>query len=99
MREVTVDGVPWSQLPSAKELADPDTNLPGDRAFIELLRGGDFAAAKRDFPELYTNPHVGFLAQLTEQPAPQDGDGPIAPLTEAQFLGAIEYLEGPTKPA
>lgn len=100
MRKVTVDGGPlgdWLVGEGKNVDPDPNTTLPGDREFIELLREGKFPDAKRKFPELYNNPHVAFLAQLTRQPAPADSEGAIVPLTERQFSDAMEYLDGPPK--
>lgn len=97
MDPVTINGNPLNSLRTDDTTPDPDVTSPDDRQLIELLREGKYAEALQRFPLLYNNPHLGFLAQLTGQPAPSDDQGAIPLLTEAEFCAATDYLEGPTK--
>jgi hypothetical protein len=96
MDPVTYNGVPLDRLPTATP-TDPSVTSPDDRQLIELLRGGKFAEAQRRFPLLYSNPHLGFLCQMTGHPAPADDQGTIPPLSGAELADALDFLEGPTK--
>jgi hypothetical protein len=71
---------------------------PGDRRLMELLRRGDFEMAMREFPQTYTNPHIGYLCGYVDGPPVTDDQGAIPPLSQPQLVAALDYLEGPTKP-
>lgn len=97
MSDVTYNGKPLGELTEPAP-TDPNVVLDGDRTLLELLRNRRFAEAKANFPASYNNPHLAYLCGLTTgRSAPIDDQGPLTPLEEAEFLAAIDYLEGPTK--
>lgn len=97
VQEVMWNGIPLSQVPSGPNPVDPCCVMQGDREFMGLLRERNHAEAKRLFPENYTNQHVSYLCGHLDGPPVADDLGDIPPLTEQQFIMAVDYLDGPVK--